>query len=56
VKKIDEFPSETWNGGLAFKMANALADGDIVSSDEVTVEGGNPMGSVTWKLVLLPSI
>jgi hypothetical protein len=55
-KKIDERPAETWNGGLVFSMDEALDNGAELSTKNVTVEGANPMGSVTWKLVMVRAI
>ncbi len=55
-KKIDERPAEVWNGGLVFSMDDALISGSELSTNNVTVEGANPMGSVTWTLRMVRSI
>jgi hypothetical protein len=55
-KKIDEYPAETWNGGLVFSMDEALDNGAVLSTNEVTVEGAHPIGSVTWTLYMAQAI
>jgi hypothetical protein len=55
-KKIDEYPAETWNGGLVFSMDEALDNGAVLSTNEVTVGGAHPMGSVTWTLYMVRAI
>jgi hypothetical protein len=52
--KIDEYPSVTWNGGLAFSARKAFDGGARVSTDDVGAQGAARMRTVTWTLVLRP--